>query len=136
MTIRSGDFVHDLCRHNCPTTMKHLLAILTLALASFACHARCTSSDVWSGDDKNLHFAAGVVIAGIVTTYTSDPWAGFYTSTAVGYAKELADTVTEGECSLQDFVVTAAGSALGAYMGNFVIKHNQGRTVVTYAAQF
>lgn len=119
-----------------PAAMKRLLAILTFALASSACHARCTGDDLWTGDDKNLHFAAGVAIGGFVTKLTSDPWTGFYTSTAVGVAKELYDAASEGECSLQDLAVTAAGSALGAYLGNVIITRSQGKTIASYAARF
>ena len=110
---------------------------LTLAVATFSAHAAsCTTHDLWTGDDKNLHFAAGVVIAAAVTVYTGNPTKGFYLSTATGVAKEVYDAFDAGECSLQDLVVTAAGAAAGAYLGHLYITRVQGRTMVGYAAQF
>lgn len=116
--------------------MRLLFIALILAAASFPSHAKCTAHDVWSGDDKNLHFAAGMAIAGLVTAYTDSRRIGFYTSTAVGVAKEVADALESGECSLQDLAVTAAGATVGAYMGHFYITRTRDKTVVTYAAQF
>jgi uncharacterized protein YfiM (DUF2279 family) len=115
---------------------RHFFAASILASVSFSAHAGCTRHDLWTGDDKNLHFAAGVVIAAAGTAYTDDPRKGFYLGTAAGVAKEVYDAFDAGECSLQDLVVTAAGAAAGAYLGHLYITRVRGKTVVGYAAQF
>lgn len=118
------------------TAMKRLLIALSIAAVSHPAHARCIADDIWNGDDKNLHFAAGVAMAALVTTHSGDPDKGFYTGTAIGVAKELEDALTSGECTLQDLVATAAGAAVGAYLGNVIVTRIQGRTVVSYAMRF
>ncbi|HLP98446.1 MAG TPA: hypothetical protein VK149_08375 [Sideroxyarcus sp.] len=116
--------------------MRRLLAALLIATISHPAHARCVANDVWSGDDKNLHFAAGVAVAALVTTHSGDPDKGFYTGTAIGVAKEVEDALTSGECTLQDLAATAAGAALGAYLGSVFVTRVQGRTTVSYAMRF
>lgn len=108
-----------------------------LAAVSFSAQAvSCTTHDLWIGDDKNLHFAAGVVIAAAGTAYTDDPRKGFYLGAAAGVAKEVYDAFDARECSLQDLAVTAAGAAAGAWLGHLYITRVRGKTLVGYVAQF
>jgi uncharacterized protein YfiM (DUF2279 family) len=100
---------------------RRFFSALTLVAVSFSAHAAtCTTHDLWTGDDKNLHFAAGVVIAAAGTAYTDDPRKGFYLGTAAGVAKEVYDAFDARECSLQDLAVAAAGAAAGAYLGHLI----------------
>lgn len=113
-----------------------IFAIIMLSLFSLAAQARCTASDKWNGNDKQLHFGGGAAIAALATMHTGDRAKGFYTGVAIGAAKELIDAGGVGQCSLQDFAVTAAGAALGAYTGGLVVTHFKGRTTVSYSVEF
>lgn len=112
------------------------LLALVLAVSSSAHAVNCTTHDLWTGDDKNLHFAAGVVIAAAGSVYYDDPRKGFYLGTATGVAKEVYDAFDARECSLQDLAVTAAGAAAGAWLGHIYITRIRGRSVVGYVGQF
>lgn len=117
---------------------RHLFLVVCLiaATAFAACSEACTAHDVWTGDDKNLHFVSGVVISAAATVYTDDPRTGFYLGAAAGAAKEIYDAFDARECSLQDFAVSVAGAAAGAYLGHLHITRVRGGTVVAYAAKF
>lgn len=104
--------------------MKRAILIATLALACAPVFGKCTASDSWHGQDKQLHFGGGAAIALLVTAHTRDPMTGFWSGVAVGAGKELLDATGSGTCSLQDFLVTVAGSAVGAFTGHIVIRRN------------
>lgn len=111
--------------------------VLILTVVSFSAHAvNCTTHDMWTGDDKNLHFAAGMVIATAGAVYYDDPRKGFYLGTAAGVAKEVYDAFDARECSLEDLVATAAGAATGAWLGHIYITRIRGKSVVGYVTQF
>ncbi len=117
---------------------RHLFLAVSLiaAVACSSCSDACTMHDVWIGDDKNLHFASGVAMSLAATAYTGDPTTGFYLGAAAGAAKEIYDAFDARKCSLQDFVLSAAGAAAGAYLGHLYITRVRGGTVVGYAASF
>lgn len=106
------------------------------SFAALDAFAGCITSDRWRGQDKALHFMGGAAIATAVTVHTRDPWTGFYAGVAAGAAKELLDSRGSGTCSLQDFAVTAAGAALGASTGNWILMRSQGRTTLAYVTEF
>lgn len=117
----------------------HIAVVMIGAACLFAaCDAlaACLTSDRWRGHDKALHFMGGAAIATAVTVHTRDPWTGFYAGVAAGAAKELLDGGGIGTCSLQDFAVTAAGAALGASTGRWILMRSQGRTTLAYVTEF
>lgn len=114
-----------------------LLAILFLfTVATTDSFAKCSATDLWSGDDKKLHLLAGIGIASIVTTYANDPMTGFYAATTVGVAKEAYDAAGNGTCSLPDLLITVAGAAVGAYATHIFISHTRGQTTVSYSLSY
>lgn len=116
--------------------MRHLIGALLCALCLDA-SAGCRANDRWRGDDKLQHALAGAGIGWFVTLHTADPWKGFAWGAGVGAAKELIlDTGGRGDCSLQDFVVTAIAAGVAAYTGGLVVTRIQGRTLVAYSTDF
>ena len=72
------------------------------------------TNDKWTGVDKNKHFAGGLVIA-LVGGMVFSPVVGLVAGAVVAGIKEIYDAVSEkGTPSLQDFVVTVLGSAIGS----------------------
>lgn len=115
--------------------MRHLIGVLLCALCLDA-SAGCRANDRWHGDDKAQHLMAGAGIAWFATLHTADPWKGFAWGAGVGLAKEMVDAAGLGDCSLQDFAVTAIGAGIAAYTGGLVVTRVQGRTLVAYARNF
>lgn len=117
--------------------MKHTLIALALAVLAGHSHARCIANDAWTGRDKDMHLKAGLAIGAGVTLITRDPRYGFWAGTAAGALAELKDARTPGHvCSLQDFAVTAAGAAAGAYgVGWFLVPQKHG-VQVAFAKTF
>lgn len=110
------------------------LALAAVLSLSTAAHAGCTASDAWHGADKKLHAAGGFVIAAAVTGQTGNAWDGWGAAALVGFAKEAADSQRAGvHCSLQDFVATAAGGALGAAFTGWGLRLQRGGAAVSYA---
>lgn len=99
--------------------MKHLIAA-ALALASTAAAAE----DSWTGRDKALHFTGSAAIAGVVTAAAKSESAGFWTSVAVGAAKEARDYKHRDRhtASWKDFAADVAGAYVGAKLGGLTIQ--------------
>ena len=80
-------------------------------------NAKCTANDAWRGPDKTQH-AQGGALAGFVGSMNNGSFAeGVAWAAIVGAGKEALDATGSGTCSLQDFLVTVAGGALGAGLG-------------------
>lgn len=75
----------------------------------------CTVSDAWHGPDKTKHVIGGLAIGSSVTFVTKEPLYGLGATIAVAAAKEAFDRRGYGTCSFQDFAVTVAAGAAGAY---------------------
>lgn len=90
------------------------------------------SADDWTGQDKAKHFAAGAVIASVITVVTVKPLVGFATGCLAGAVKEARDRVASGK----DFAVTCLGAALGAVGTNWMIQRSGRETVVSYNIQW
>lgn len=117
--------------------MRYLKIVLLAALlASAGAHARCTTRDPWTGPDKAKHLAVGAVAGSAVTLATKRPEIGFLAGTALGIAKEVADSRAGRVCSLQDAVVTAAGAWAGAYGTALVILPKKDGVHVVFAKAF
>lgn len=115
--------------------MRHLVGALLFALCLDA-SAGCRANDRWRGSDKQLHALAGAGISFITTLHTADPLQGFKVGAGVGLAKEVMDAAVGGDCSLQDFAVTAIAAGVAAYTGGLVVTRLQGRTLVAYTKTF
>lgn len=95
-------------------------AILVSFCAPAPAHAKCTASDKWRGPDKVLHAQAGAMIGAVGALNNGSFSEGVAWAAIAGAGKELADATGAGQCSLQDFLVTIAGGALGAGLGKGV----------------
>lgn len=113
--------------------MKKLTAI-AMALGALQSPAKaCLMNDQWVGSDKVKHFVVGAAIGGTVTAATKDEVLGFLSGTVVGFGKEVYDAQHPAihTCSLQDFLVTAAGAYVGSKgVGYFVVPQKNGFTLV------
>jgi uncharacterized protein YfiM (DUF2279 family) len=110
--------------------MKAALFLALLALADSA------QADDWTGRDKTLHLSVGAAIGASVAAVT-DKRTGFLVGAGVGLAKEVADYRSrarggEHDPSAKDFIATAAGAALGAYVPGIVL----GRRSISYSWSF
>jgi uncharacterized protein YfiM (DUF2279 family) len=94
------------------------LAAICAAVSCEPAHAgRCTAKDKWSGPDKTLHMQAGGAIGFVGALDKGDYWQGVRWAAYVGAAKELVDATGQGTCSVQDFVATVVGGAIGSGLG-------------------
>lgn len=108
-----------------------------LFLAASAHAGGMQTNDAWTGADKTKHLSVGFAIGGAVTAMTGRPLYGFAAGTAIGALKELSDAHSTGHTSsFQDFAVTAAGAAIGAYTGGVVLTYYRGRTGVAITKEF
>ena len=99
--------------------------------------ARCIGTDSWRGADKVDHAAVGFTIGMMGSLATENRWAGFAMGVVAGAAKELNDRRTrQGQCSLQDFAVTAAGAAAGAWGSGFLLVPKRNGLTVAYVRGF
>lgn len=113
--------------------MVALSVILGLCMAS-SVMARCVANDAWTGRDKALHLAAGAAAGSAGTLVFKDPHKGFLLGVGIGLAKEVWDSqhADRHTCSLQDFAVTAAGAAAGAYGTAWLVLPQRQGVVVAY----
>lgn len=118
--------------------MKHIISsvILAAAMVAPAAAAPCIANDAWTGPDKVRHFVAGAAIGSAGTLAFKDPHAGFWLGTAAGLFIEVRDARGAGTCSFQDFAVTAAGAAAGAYGTAWFIAPRKGGVVLGYVGTF
>ena len=98
----------------------------------------CVSqADEWTGQDKALHFGAGLVIASVVSIAAENEATGFWTAVAVGASKELWDSKQpDHEASFKDFAWSAVGAYLGARWGAWSLSRTNKTTVVGFIHQF
>lgn len=95
---------------------KHICFAAAAACLATGAHARCSTTDAWTGPDKVKHVAAGAAIAAAGTLYFKEPFKGFLLGAAAGVALEAASAATgKGVCTVQDAAMTALGAAAGAY---------------------
>lgn len=113
-----------------------LIAALAVCTSASAFERKCTTSDLWRGPDKTKHMIGGAAIASAVTLATKEPHWGFAAGVAVGAAKEIWDRRGNGTCSFQDFAVTAAGAAAGAYGTAWLILPRKDGVTVAYVKAF
>ena len=116
--------------------MRTILIPLCLSVFSLSSFAKCTASDSWRGPDKVAHFYGGAAIGAAVTMATDKPVYGFLAGSSVALAKELIDSKGRGNCSFQDFAVTALGAAAGAYGTAWLILPKKDGVFVGYAKSF
>lgn len=76
---------------------------------------KLVTNDKWTGPDKVKHFLGGTAIGLVVAMLSGNPVIGFAAGVVVAAAKEVYDAQGHGTPSLQDLIVTIAGSALGAF---------------------
>lgn len=114
------------------------LAPVLLAVVALSAQAGpCTTHDAWTGPDKTKHFAVGAAIGSGVTLFTKKPEYGFWAGAFVGLGKEVYDRRSAVHtCSLQDFAVTAAGAAAGAYGTAWLIIPQRRGVQFAYVARF
>jgi uncharacterized protein YfiM (DUF2279 family) len=94
--------------------MRYIIAIILAA--SIPAHA-----DEWTGQDKDKHALAGLLVASAISAATK-PAYGIAAGCAVGVAKELADRYTPGrQVSYKDAAVTCLGAAVGAYVPGLMV---------------
>ena len=121
------------------TKVLRSIAVAFLVALLFAIHsckaAGCKSNDAWTGPDKVQHEVGGFFIGAGVTAATDNAWAGVGAAAVAGAAKELLldRRSATHTCSLQDFVVTVAGGALGAGVAHWGLRMERGRVQVVYA---
>jgi len=98
--------------------MKYLLSIIML-LSSFSIQA---SEDEWSGEDKRLHFIAGVGVGFIGNAFDS-PKTGCVAGFIVGALKEGYDSLEPKEhtVSIKDIIVTTLGACLTSNVSGFLL---------------
>lgn len=118
--------------------MRKITVALLMAISFPAAAGPCNANDAWTGRDKTLHFAAGAAIGSAGTLAFKDPHKGFLLGTGVGLLKEVYDRQhpDQHQCSLQDFVVTAAGAAAGAYGTAWFIAPRKDGVVLGYVGTF
>ena len=107
-----------------------LRSINAIALVMSLSSAPAVAADSWTGSDKVLHFAGSAGIALLVTDISRDPSVGFWSSVAVGAAKEWVDKRTGGDASVRDLVVDVAGAYLGSETGRWMLYRNKQTTTV------
>lgn len=113
-----------------------LVVVVGMVFMCAPAHSKCRANDHWRGDDKKMHALGGGGISFIATLHTADPWQGFLWGAGAGLAKEAIDATGQGDCSFQDFAVTAIAAGVSAYTGGLVVTRVQGRTLVAYATNF
>lgn len=115
--------------------MRKLLFPLLLSMPLLA-NAKCLTNDKWHGEDKQLHALVGMGIGFYATLQTSSPMEGFLWGAGIGLVKEAVDAGGLGQCSLQDLLITAAASALGASLGNVAIRIQDRKVTLLYRKEF
>lgn len=102
----------------------HNLAVLLVAGSAIVAscvpieaEAKCLANDAWRGPDKTLHAQVGAAVGFVGALNNGSALEGAKWAALVGGAKEALDATGSGTCSLQDFLVTVAGGALGAGLG-------------------
>ncbi len=108
--------------------------ILVLAIMAHGAFTNYAHADEWTGQDKTLHFLGGAAVGAAVTIATKRQDYGLAAGIGVGLVKELYDAQHRDKHtpSIKDFVATAAGAALGAYVGGLVV----GPRFVGYQTKF
>lgn len=110
-------------------------AVIVYAFVASSAHAKCITNDKWRGDDKQQHALAGLGIGYIATMQTKDPVEGFLWAAGIGAAKEAVDATGGGQCSLQDFLVTALAGGVGAGLGKISLRYIDSKPTVVYTAK-
>jgi len=115
--------------------LKHGPKIIAAALLVTAGLLFCTkvkaadcSSDGWACKDKAMHFAGSAAIAAAVTVASKDQDIGFWTTVAIGAAKEAYDARHRDRHtpSWRDMGADIAGAYLGSRLGMaIVIRRNE-----------
>ena len=123
-------------KHIMKTSIRGLRPVLiAIALASAIGSAR---ADEWTGTDKTQHFIGSALIAAGVTSYTGDERIGFWSSVAVGVAKEVYDYdhPAANTASLKDLTWDVLGAYMGARMAGWSIRQSHGETVISFSRLF
>ncbi len=113
-----------------------LRSLNAIALGMSLSVAPAMAADKWTGNDKVLHFTSSAGIALLVTHVSRDPSVGFWSSVAVGAAKELLDQRTGGDASMRDLVVDVAGAYLGSETGHWMLYRNRQTTTLVASWRF
>ena len=125
----------DWLADNIRTILLLVAMIVVYAFVASSAHAKCITNDKWRGDDKAQHALAGMGIGYIATMQTKDPVEGFLWAAGIGAAKEAIDATGGGQCSLQDFLVTAAAGGIGAGLGKISLRYIDNKPTVVYTAK-
>ena len=115
-----------------------------LAASIFACvawvvfSASAKAQDSWTGEDKKMHFLVSAsfgVAAG--AHWPEDKWKAFGAAMVPGVVKELIDAGEPGnKFSGKDLVWDAIGAAFGVNLGSWMVRRDNGVTMVMYRSEF
>jgi uncharacterized protein YfiM (DUF2279 family) len=107
--------------------------------AALVLNAGMLKADNWHGEDKQAHFfLVGALPAIIIAGQTESRALGFAAGFAAGLTKEVLDSKSRASSfSSKDLIWTAAGAALGAYTGHWMVTRNErGTTMLTWSGTF
>lgn len=114
--------------------MRRLHAAALLFAMAFA---PAQAQDTWTGSDKRLHFAGSAFVGLAAAAVTDSNGEAFAGCAAVGLAKELATwRALDVKPSGRDMVWNLLGCSAGIGLARVAIRHEQGRTTVSFAAAF
>lgn len=102
-----------------------------------ALQPEASRADTWNGEDKNLHFAGSAAIAKLVASGTGQPNLGFWSSVAIGAAKEYSDRYRAGhQTSVKDLAWDVSGAYFGVNQKGWALYRSGTGTVVSFSMQF
>lgn len=108
-----------------------------LAALCFMLPAQPAQADSWTGPDKAWHFAGSAGLATLLSVSTEDSNLAFWSTVAVGAAKEVADHYwTRGDPSVRDLVADMAGAYVGAQTGRWFLTRNAHSVTIHFALRF
>ena len=111
--------------------MKSIVFLVFCALFSMmssSAMASDCSKDGWLCRDKALHLGGSAAVAAAITVATKDERIGFWTTVAIGAAKEAYDAKHRDRHtpSWRDFGADVAGAYVGSKIGAvIVVRRNQ-----------
>lgn len=113
--------------------MKALLAVVLMIAATTSQAADC-SGDGMLCRDKALHFGGSAAMAAAVTMATKNERVGFWSTVAVGVAKEVWDDRNRArghQPSAKDLLADVAGAYVGTKAGTaLIIRRNSVAIVI------
>lgn len=107
--------------------MKRIIIAAMLFAATQSHAGRIATGDSWVGADKYQHAAGEAIIGLAAGAYFEDKSTAFAVAMIPGIAKEIYDYrhSDKHSASFKDLAADAVGAAIGVYVGNCIIRHNQ-----------